>query len=155
VTIGGVNNVGGIGASDAGGGRYTASYTPQVAGTDQVAVVVSGAALAGSPFASQVQPGASAAAQSSADVPSSVSIFQSFTITVTIRDQFGNVVGHGGDPVELRIDGVPQGLTDQGNGTYTLGIGAFALSVATHEVTVTLGGAPIGGSPYSMTVTFP
>jgi adhesin/invasin len=155
VTIGGVNNVGGVGASDAGAGRYTASYTPQVAGTDQVAVMVSGAALAGSPFASQVQPGPSAAAQSSADVPSSVSIFSSFTITVVIRDRFGNVVGRGGDPVELRIDGAPQGLTDQGNGTYTLAISSFSLSVATHEVTVTLGGSHISGSPYSMTVTFP
>jgi adhesin/invasin len=155
VTIGGANNnVGGIGASDAGGGRYTANYTPQVAGTDQVAVGVSGAALAGSPFASQVQPGPSAAAASSANVPSLVSIFANVTITVVIRDRFGNVVGHGGDPVELRIDGVPRGLTDQGNGTYTLGISAFSLSVATHEVTVTLGGTHISGSPYSMTVTF-
>ena len=41
------------------------------------------------------------------------------------RDQFGNGVGHGGDPFELRIDGVVQPLTDQGNGTYTLDIGAF------------------------------
>jgi adhesin/invasin len=155
VTIGGANNVGGVGASDEGGGRYTVIYTPEAAGTDQVAVVVSGGALAGSPFASQVQPAASDAGQSSADVPESVSVFNSFTITVVIRDRFGNVVGHGGDPVELRIDGTPQSLTDQGNGTYTLGIGDFTLSVATHEVTVTLGGAHISGSPYSMRVTFP
>jgi adhesin/invasin len=155
ITIGGANNVGGVGASDEGGGRYTASYTPQAAGTDQVAIAVSDTAIAGSPFASQVQPGPSAAAQSSADVPGSVSLFSSFTITVTIRDRFGNVVGHGGDPVELRIDGAPQALTDQGNGTYTLDIPSFTLSVTTHEVTVTLGGANIGGSPYSMTVTFP
>ena len=155
VTIGGANNVGGVGASDEGGGRYTVSYTPEAAGTDQVTIVVSGAAIAGSPFSSQVQAAASAAAQSSADVPGSVSIFNSFTITVVIRDQFGNVVGHGGDPVELLIDGAPQTLTDQGNGTYTLDIASFSLSVATHTVTVTLGGANVSGSPYSMTVTFP
>jgi hypothetical protein len=155
VTIGGANNVGGVGASDEGAGRYTVSYTPQVAGTDQVAIVVSGAALAGSPFASQVQPGASAAAQSTADVPATVSLFTSFTITVTIRDQFGNVVGHGGDPVDLQIDGAPRALTDQGNGTYTLDIPSFTLTVTTHQVVVTLGGANIAGSPYSMTVRFP
>jgi adhesin/invasin len=155
VTIAGANNVGGVGASDEGGGRYTASYTPQVAGTDQVSVQVSGAAVAGSPFASQVQPGPSASAQSSADVPSTVSIFTPFTITVVIRDQFGNVVGHGGDPVELQIDGAVQPLTDHGNGTYTVDIPAFTLTVDTHQVTVTLGGANIGGSPYTMTVTFP
>jgi adhesin/invasin len=155
ITIGGANNVGGVGASDEGGGRYTASYTPQAAGTDQVAIAVSGAAVAGSPFATQVQPGPSAAGASFADVQGSVSIFTAFTITVTIRDRFGNVVGHGGDPVELQIDGAPQSLTDQGNGTYTLAIPAFTLSVATHQVAVTLGGAHISGSPYSMTVTFP
>jgi adhesin/invasin len=155
VTIGGANNVGGVAASDEGGGRYTVSYTPEAAGTDQVAVVVSGGALAGSPFASQVQPAASDAGQSSADVPGSVSIFNAFTITVVIRDRFGNVVGHGGDPVELQIDGAPQSLTDQGNGTYTLAISSFTLSVATHAVTVTLGGANVSGSPYSLIVTFP
>jgi len=155
VTISGANNIGGVGASDEGGGRYTANYTPQVAGTDQVAVSVSGGAVAGSPFASQVQAGAAAAAQSSADVPASVSIFSSFTITVTARDQFGNAVGHGGDPFQLQIDGVVQPLSDQGNGTYTVGVGAFTLAVGTHTVTVTLAGSNIGGSPYPMQVTFP
>jgi adhesin/invasin len=155
ITIGGANNVGGVGASDEGGGRYTASYTPQVAGTDQVAVTVSGGAVPGSPFASQVQAGDAVAGQSSADVPTSVSIFASFRITVVARDQFGNVVGHGGDPFELRIDGVVQPLTDQGNGTYTLDIGAFTLPVGSHAVTVTLAGSNISGSPYPMQVTFP
>ncbi|HEY9507964.1 MAG TPA: invasin domain 3-containing protein, partial [Gemmatimonadales bacterium] len=155
VGIGGVNNVGGVGASDEGGGRYTASYTPQAAGTDVVAIAVSGAPLAGSPFASQVQPGASAAAQSSADVPGSISIFADFRITVTIRDRFGNVVGRGGDPVALQIDGGARALTDQGNGTYTLDIPDFTLSVGTHQVVVTLAGANVGGSPYTMNVTFP
>ena len=155
VSIAGANNAGGLGASDEGAGRYTASYTPQVVGTDQVTVEVSGSALAGSPFPSQVQAGSGVAAQSTADVPSSVSVFTGFTITVAIRDQFGNVVGHGGDPVELRIDGAVRPLTDRGNGTYTVGIPAFGLSVATHQVIVTLGGVHISGSPYSMTVTFP
>lgn len=155
VTIGGVNNVGGVGASDAGGGRYTADYTPQVVGTDQVTVQVSGTTVPGSPFASQVQPGPAVAARSTADVPATVSLFSSFTITVVARDQGGNVVGHGGDPFELRIDGVVRPLTDNGDGTYTLRIEAFTLSVTTHEVTVTLAGAHIGGSPYAMRVTFP
>jgi Bacterial Ig-like domain (group 1)/Filamin/ABP280 repeat len=155
VTVGGANNVGGLGPSDQGGGRYTATYTPQVAGTDQVTVLVSGAAVAGSPFASQVQPGPAVPASSTADVPVAVSFFASFRITVVARDQFGNVVGHGGDPFELRIDGVPQALTDNGNGTYHLDIQAFTLPVGAHQVTVTLGGSHIAGSPYPMTVTFP
>lgn len=155
ITVGGVNDVGGIGASDAGGGRYTAGYTPQIVGTDQVAVTVSDGALAGSPFTTQVQAGPSSAARSSADVPAATSVFRDFTITVTIRDQFGNLVGHGGDPVALLIDGAAQPLTDQGNGTYTLAVEAFSLDVGTHQVVVTLGGANVSGSPYSMAVTFP
>lgn len=155
VTVAGANAIGGVAANDEGGGRYTASYTPQAAGTDQVAVRVSGATVPGSPFASLVEAGSGVPSQSTADVPSSVSVFNGFTITVAIRDQFGNVVGHGGDPVELRIDGTVRPLNDRGNGTYTLSIPAFGLSVATHQVTVTLGGTHISGSPYSLTVTFP
>jgi hypothetical protein len=155
VSISGTNSVGGVGASDEGGGRYTASYTPEAAGADQVAVLVSDGAVAGSPFTSQVQPGPGVASQSSADVPTTVSIFASFTITVVVRDRFGNVVGHGGDPVQLQIDGAVQPLTDQGNGTYTLSIESFTLAVGDHTVTVTLGGANVSGSPYPMRVTFP
>jgi adhesin/invasin len=155
VTVGGANSVGGLAVSDEGGGRYVATYTPRAVGTDLVAISVSGTALAGSPFPSQVQPGATSAAQSTADVPGRVSIFASFTITVTARDQFGNPVGRGGEPFGLAIDGAPHPLTDQGNGTYTLAIRSFTLSVGDHEVVVTLGGADIGGSPYEMTVTFP
>lgn len=156
ITVTGANNVGGIAASDQGGGRYTATYTPQVVGTDQVDIRVSGVALSGSPFSSRVQAGVTSAGHSSADVPNSVSIFTSFTITVTARDQFGNVVGHGGDPFELRIDGgEPVALADQGDGRYTVTIPSFTLTVGSHAVSVTLGGVDIAGSPYPMRVTFP
>ena len=155
VSITGANSVGGVGASDQGGGRYTVSYTPQVAGTDQVTIRVSGGALAGSPFASQVAPGPTSAAGSFAVVPSPVSLFQGFTIQVNARDQFGNPVGHGGDPFELLIDGIAQTLTDNGNGTYTASYGSFTLSVGTHQVAVNLAGSAISGSPYSLVITFP
>ncbi|MGH7579081.1 MAG: Ig-like domain-containing protein [Gemmatimonadales bacterium] len=155
LSIAGANNIGGVGASDQGGGRYTVSYTPQVAGTDQVSIQVSGGALAGSPFTSQVAPGPASAARSFAVVPSPVSIFQGFTIQVNALDQFGNPVGHGGDPFELLIDGVAQTLTDNGNGTYQAGYPAFSLTVGTHQVTVNLAGSAISGSPYSLVITFP
>jgi Invasin, domain 3/Filamin/ABP280 repeat/Bacterial Ig-like domain (group 1) len=155
LSITGANNVGGLGASDQGGGRYTVSYTPQVAGTDQVSIQVSGGALAGSPFASQVAPGPTSAATSFAVVPSSVSVFSGFTIQVNALDQFGNPVGHGGDPFEVLLDGAPQTLTDNGNGTYHVSYGAFSVGVGTHTVTVNLAGAPISGSPYTLTITFP
>ena len=83
-------------------------------------------------------------------------MLSSRTITVTARDQFGNVVGHGGDPFELRIDGgEPVALADQGDGRYTVTIPSFTLTVGSHAVSVTLGGVDIAGSPYPMRVTFP
>jgi hypothetical protein len=155
LTITGANNIGGVGASDQGGGRYTVQYTPRAAGTDQVTIQVSGGALAGSPFASQVAPGPASAATSFAVVPSSVSIFSGFSIQINALDQFGNPVGHGGDPFALLIDGVAQPLTDNGNGTYTASYPSFQFTVGTHTVTANLAGAGISGSPYSMTITFP
>ncbi len=155
VTISGANNIGGVGANDQGGGQYTVSYTPQVAGLDQVSIEVSGGGLSGSPFSIVVAPGSTSASQSFAIVPSPVSVFSNFNIQVNALDQFGNPVGHGGDAFELRIDGTPIGLTDNGNGTYIVGIAAFQLTAATHTVDVTLGGTPIQGSPYTLIVTFP
>ncbi len=153
--ISGANNVGGVGASDQGGGRYTVSYTPQVAGTDLVTVRVSGADIPGSPFSSQVQAGATAAAQSSADVPTSASLFNAITITITARDQFGNPVGHGGDVFSVNVDGVSElPVTDNGNGTYTATIAAFSLGTGSHQVLVSLGGSGIAGSPYPLEITF-
>ena len=156
LSISGANNVGALPATDRNGGRYTVTYTPQVAGTDQVTIQVSGGALAGSPFASQVAPGSTSASQSFADVPSRVSIFTAFTITITALDQFGNPVGRGGDPFELRFDsGPPVSLTDNGNGTYQVTMTAFSVPTGEHQVFITLAGAAIKGSPYPLSVTFP
>ena len=155
VSISGGNNIPGIGADDQGGGRYTVAYTPEVAGTDLVTVQVSGGPISGSPFTSIVSPGPASAARSFAVVPSPVSAFSGFTIQVNALDQFGNAVGHGGDPFELRIDGSPVGLTDNGNGTYTVSFGAFSLAVGSHSVDATLSGSAISGSPYSLVITFP
>ncbi len=156
LTIAGANNVGSLPAGDQGGGRYTVRYTPQVAGTDQVTIRVAGVALAGSPFSSQIGSGPTVASQSTATVPARVSVFTPFTITITARDQFGNQATQGGDPFELRIDdGAPRTLTDNGNGTYQVTIASFSLSVGSHQVFVTLGGADIKGSPYQLVISFP
>ena len=45
VSVSGANSRGSVSASDHGGGRYTAAYTPEKAGTDQVQVRVSGTAV--------------------------------------------------------------------------------------------------------------
>ena len=47
VSVSGANPGAAVGTSDEGGGRYTATYTPTVTGTDQVEVKVSGTAVPG------------------------------------------------------------------------------------------------------------
>ncbi len=155
VVISGANNIGGVAASDQGGGRYTASYTPQATGADLVTIRVSGVDLAGSPFTSQVLPGGAAAAQSSADVPTSASIFATINITITARDQFGNPVGRGGDAFTVNVDGTTDlAVTDNGNGTYTATIPSFSLATGAHQVFISLGSNGIAGSPYGLEIGF-
>ena len=154
VTIGGANNVGGIGASDAGGGRYTATYTPHVAGTDQVTIRVSGSALTGSPFSSRVQPGPVSSGASTAIVTATIVDFFPTTYRIdaliTARDAFGNPTGQGGDTVEMSVnENSPVPATDRGDGTYlatTTELGTFGR----FSVAITLNGGAISGSPFEV-----
>jgi hypothetical protein len=54
VTVTGDNPAGALSVTDQGNGTYTASYTPQNAGTDQVAITLNGVPIAGSPYTSVV-----------------------------------------------------------------------------------------------------
>ena len=154
VSVTGANSRGSVSASDQGGGRYTATYTPEKAGTDQVQVKVSGTAVPGSPFASAVQAGDADPGSSQAVVPACVeSADLPVTITITAFDAFGNRVTRGGDDFQIRVNqGTSFKPTDNGDGTYTsrlnLGIGLF-------RIDITLDGKPIKGSPYQVLVPFP
>ena len=154
VSVSGANSRGSVSASDQGGGRYTATYTPEKAGTDQVQVKVSGTAVPGSPFASAVQAGDADPGSSQAVVPACVeSADLPVTITITAFDAFGNRVTRGGDDFQIRVNqGTSFKPTDNGDGTYTsrlnLGIGLF-------RIDITLDGKPIKGSPYQVLVPFP
>jgi hypothetical protein len=57
IVVSGVNSATPL-VSDVGDGTYTASYTPTLAGTDQVAITLDGSPIDGSPFTSVVSPGA-------------------------------------------------------------------------------------------------
>jgi adhesin/invasin len=143
ISISGANNIGGIAASDKGGGRYSATYTPIAAGNDVVEVLVSGGRVPGSPFPSAVVPGPVSPGASTATVT-----WNFFTIdaVVTARDAQGNPVGHGGDAVVIAPDGVgPVAATDVGDGTYT----ALIVVLGLPSVTITLNGLPVQGSPFS------
>lgn len=143
LSISGANNVGGRAPTDQGGGRYTVAYTPLTAGTDQVRILVSGSALAGSPFPSQVQPGPVNPATSTAVITSNFFI----TAVVTARDAQGNPVGHGGATVRMTVDdGAPVTAEDLGDGTYR----ASAFSFSPNVLEIEMNGVPIQGSPFDL-----
>jgi adhesin/invasin len=54
VTVTGDNAAGSLSVTDIGNGTYTASYTPQTTGTDQVAITLNGVPISGSPYTSTV-----------------------------------------------------------------------------------------------------
>jgi adhesin/invasin len=142
VSVSGANNVGSLPASDQGGGRYTVSYNPVVAGSDLVDVRVSGAPVPGSPFTSAVVPGPVSPGASTAVVNWN---FFSVDATVTARDAQGNPVGVGGADVIVAAEGAtPVAATDLGNGTYTAVVSTFGFPT----VTITLNGSHISGSPF-------
>jgi hypothetical protein len=154
VSVSGANSRGSISASDQGGGRYTATYTPERAGTDQVQVKVSGTAVPGSPFASTVQPGDADPGMSRALVPACVEFSNlPATVAITAVDAFGNRLTRGGDNFEIRVNqGTSVEPNDNGDGTYTA---RLDLAVGVFRIDITLDGEPIQGSPYQIIVPFP
>ena len=147
ISIAGANSFAGLAATDEGGGVYSASYVPTFTGTDQVSVRVNGVALPGSPFASTVVPGPAAASKTTAKVTKTpFFFFFSIGAVVTTRDAQANLLGRGGEVVEIRVDGTQADVTDNGDGTYTMA--PLGTSNANPTVDITLNGVPISGSPY-------
>lgn len=154
VSVSGANPSGSLNASDQGGGRYTATYTPEKAGTDQVQVRVSGAAVPGSAFASEVVAGAADPASSVAVVPACVETNAlPATIAITAFDAFGNRLRRGGADFRVAVnEGATIKATDNGDGSYTA---RLALNVGVFRIDITLDGTPIGGNPFQIVVPFP
>jgi hypothetical protein len=151
VSIVGPNPGTGLPVTDLGGGDYSAEYVPVHVGTDEVRVELTGASFPGGPFHTNVAPGAPDAAHTTADVSRTNSVFTRLNVLVTVRDGQGNLVGRGGDRVEVSINGsdITSELRDNGDGTYLLSIFAFGTQFT---VGVTLNGQPIQGSPFTPVV---
>ena len=102
-----------------------------------------------------VTPGPLSPGKSTAVVPAG-KVFQSTTIVVTGRDQFGNRLTTGGGSLIVSVSGANRrnriNGTDNGDGTYTASYVPFALG--TDVVTITLDGVAIAGSPYTSSVGF-
>jgi adhesin/invasin len=158
VTISGANTVTQVPVAEQSGGTYTASYTPQKTGTDQIHVKVSGSDLTGS-LTSVVIAGPASAEESQVQMPAQVTVIPNqlpVHLTITAFDALGNRITRGGAAFEAEIensdgDVSPLDLTDNRDGTYTSefdpGLGVFLVHVL-------LGGKKVADSPYQLIVSF-
>jgi hypothetical protein len=159
-----------ISAVDETDGTYTIVYTPTVSGgTDQIRITLNGTEIGTavgvpggpSPFAALVNPAIANPGASGAVIPAGVA-GDLTTGVVTLRDQFGNLVGT--DPasanavVTASVTGGPNNGTalntvDNGDGTWN--ISYTPLATGTDVITVNLdpdgvsGATQIGGSPFN------
>ena len=146
IAVQGANPAASLTVTDEGDGDYSAAYVPTHTGTDQVDIRVDGTRLGGSPFSSTVAPGPADASKTTATVNKSGAFFTRVDATVTARDAQNNLLGRGGDRVEVLVDDVPQTVNDNGDGTYTMPT-VVTLNFSP-TVVITLNGSPISGSPF-------
>jgi hypothetical protein len=66
-------------------------------------------------------------------------------IIVTTRDALGNLLGKGGDQVQVQEGTLVRPTHDEGDGTYT---DTFATIDPTLAIAITLNGVPLAGSPF-------
>ncbi len=153
ISVSGANNAGGVPVTDQTDGTYTATYTPTSAGTDNVAITINGTSIIGSPFASAVEVGEVSPAHTTATVPAG-SAGSATNIIVQARDAYGNPLSSGGETVAVTVSGDNNAgtltVTDQGNGTYRATY--TPTTAGTDNVTITMNGTPISGSPFTSTV---
>ena len=146
VAVTGANEVSSVPVTDQGTGAYSASYTPTHSGLDMVDVVVSGGRLHESPFASFVVPGPASPARTMAQVSREGFFIFTITIVVTTLDAQGNLLGRGGDHVEVQPSGGSvRDAEDRGDGTY---VSAFSTVNPVHLSDIFLNGEPLAGNPF-------
>ena len=85
-----------------GSGIYTATYTPTVAGTDNVTIELTGTGISGNPFTSTVGAGTATTLQVSG-LPGAPVQATAYDFAVTLRDAFGNVATGYAGTVEFAI----------------------------------------------------
>jgi hypothetical protein len=146
ITIDGANPASGLEVEDRGAGSYSASYVPIRSGTDNVAVVVNGTPVSGSPLVSVVVPGPADASTTTATITEVGVFFTQFDILVTTRDAQGNLIGRGGEQVQIQVNSGPlRTAVDNGDGTYS---DSFVTIGSRPTIAITLNGVPISGNPF-------
>ena len=130
-------------------GNYLAKFNPTVSGTDEIIVELGGTQIADSPFTHIVESGEVDALTSDSAGSEEGRVAETYTITVTARDKFGNQCSAGGHIVEVSVTGANDGprveLIDNEDGTYD------ATYTPKHpgadRVAVKINGVHIGGDP--------
>src|SRR5690606_24657503 len=131
------------------------TYTPTVAGTDQVAITLGGTAISGSPYSSVVSSADADATNTTASVPAGTA-GEVTTVTITVLDEYNNAVTGAAADLAITLTGANatatvSAITDNGDGTYTA---TYTPTVAgADQVAITLGGTGISGGPYSSVVS--
>jgi hypothetical protein len=148
VSVTGANQIAELPVTDQGNGSYAASYTPTRSGSDQIDVRINGNRVDDSPFTSKVVPGPASPATTTAQITETGILFTRVDIVVTTRYAQGNLIGKGGDLVEVQLNGANFGaIDDNGDGTYSTSFITFG---AVETVGVALNGQPIAGSPFRL-----
>ncbi len=138
------------------GGAGSCSFTPTTSGAKTLTATYGGdASHAGSSGTASHQTNAFGAPDplnTTASVPSGAVGFTT-TITVQLRDAFGNTItSSGGNIIAASVvsgpnNGTVLNVTDNANGTYTLDY-VPANGSGSDAIDITLSGISIGGSPY-------
>ena len=131
---------------DKGDGTYEAVLFSTTAGTATLTATLDGSAIADSATV-EWKPGPASPAMSTIDaLPTTIVAdgASTSTLSIALRDGYGNLVGKGGDPVVLATDlGMLGYATDHGDGTYTATL-TSATTAGTATVTGSLGGVVFG-----------
>jgi hypothetical protein len=147
IRIAGANPTASLSVADNGNGSYTTSYVPVHSGTDEIIVEFRGTPLEGQPARSIVSPGAADPSTSTALVTRSGVFFVQVDVVVTTRDAQGNLLGRGGDLVQVIPNGGPaRAAIDNGDGTYS---DRFFMLAGSVSVEIILNGVPLAGSPFT------
>jgi adhesin/invasin len=156
VTVSGANTVATFTATNVGDGTYTAAYTPAVAGTDNVAIILDGTPISGSPYSSVVSAGALNNFFIDEGAIASQVAGTAFNISIRARDASGNTVttfSGGANTVDISSTGT----LSAGSGTTP----AFTNGLLTRSVTISNTGnftitatRTVGGAPATSSNTF-
>ncbi len=158
---------GNVTVSDGTGGSCIAtvaagscSFTPTTAGAKTISATYAGDATHGGSSDTDALTvsafGPPDAGQTTASVPGGA-VGSTTTITVQLRDSFGNLVTTtGGSIIAASVSAGPNagavlGVADNGDGTYTLTYDPLA-GGGNDLIDITLSGTPIGGSPYTSSI---